>query len=59
MIENEAATVRRFFEGYAAGLSARALAAALNAEGICSPATGENAGNWAHPQSRATGSVKP
>ncbi|TQS69886.1 recombinase family protein [Rhodobacteraceae bacterium] len=46
IVENEAATVRRIFEGYAAGLSARALAAALNAEGICSPANGKNAGTW-------------
>ncbi|WP_245752717.1 recombinase family protein [Poseidonocella pacifica] len=46
IVENEAATVRRIFEGYAAGLSARALAAELNTEGICSPANGKNAGTW-------------
>ncbi|SMO84297.1 Recombinase [Paracoccus laeviglucosivorans] len=36
--------VRRIFEGYASGLSARALAAALNAESVRSPGVGS--GQW-------------
>jgi site-specific DNA recombinase len=46
IVENEAAVVCRIFEGYASGLSARTLAAALNAEGICSPESGKGSGTW-------------
>jgi site-specific DNA recombinase len=44
IIAEEAAVIRRIFEGYASGLSARALAAELNAEGIPSPRAGR--GHW-------------
>jgi len=44
IVEDEVAVVRRIFEGYASGLSARALAAALNAEGVRSPGVGS--GQW-------------
>ncbi len=46
IVEDEAAIVRRIFEGYASGLSARSLAAALNAEDIRSPENGKGAGTW-------------
>ena len=46
IVEDEAEVVRRIFEGYASGLSARALAAALNAEGFRSPQNGKGAGTW-------------
>ena len=41
IIAEEAAIIQRIFEGYASGLSARALAAQLNAEGISAPDTGK------------------
>ena len=44
IIAEQAAIIRRIFEGYASGLSARALAAQLNAEGIPSPGAGR--GHW-------------
>ncbi|MDB6455228.1 recombinase family protein, partial [Falsirhodobacter sp. 20TX0035] len=37
---DEAAVVRRIFAEYDSGLSARALAAALNAEGVPAPRSG-------------------
>ncbi|MDB6455203.1 recombinase family protein, partial [Falsirhodobacter sp. 20TX0035] len=47
IMEDEAAIVRRIFEGYASGLSARALAAALNAEGVPAPRSGgKGDGRW-------------
>ena len=44
IVPEEAAIVARIFEDYANGLSARAIAAALNAEGIPSP--GARSGRW-------------
>ena len=43
---DEAAIVTRIFTEYASGLSARAIAAALNEEGIASPDSGRGAGTW-------------
>ncbi|WP_423208842.1 recombinase family protein [Paracoccus yeei] len=43
---DEAAIVARIFTEYASGLSARAIAAALNEEGIASPDSGKGAGTW-------------
>ena len=43
---DQAAIVTRIFTEYAAGLSARAIAAALNEEGIASPDSGKGAGTW-------------
>lgn len=42
----EAAVVLRIFSDYAAGLSARAIAAALNAEGTPGPNSGKGDGTW-------------
>ncbi|MBK4217885.1 recombinase family protein [Paracoccus caeni] len=42
----EAAIVRRIFQEYAAGKSARSIAMALNAESITSPASGRSSGTW-------------
>lgn len=44
IVDDEAAILRRIFEGYAAGQSARSLAAMLNAEDIRSPGVGS--GRW-------------
>ncbi|WP_116087220.1 recombinase family protein [Tropicimonas sp. IMCC34011] len=44
IVPEEAAIVARIFEDYANGLSARAIAATLNAEGITSPGAGS--GRW-------------
>ncbi|MDT0684511.1 recombinase family protein, partial [Roseicyclus sp. F158] len=44
IVPEEAVTIVRIFENYAAGLSARSIAAALNAEGIPSP--GNGSGRW-------------
>ncbi|WP_229582893.1 recombinase family protein [Paracoccus sp. S-4012] len=46
IIPAEADVIRRIFADYAAGLSARSIAAALNAEGIRSPENGKGAGTW-------------
>lgn len=46
IIPEEAETVVRIFRDYDAGLSARAIAAALNEEGIPSPREGSGAGTW-------------
>lgn len=43
---DQAEIVRRIFRDYDAGLSARAIAAALNAEGIPSPDSGKGDGSW-------------
>ncbi|RDD96185.1 recombinase family protein [Paracoccus pantotrophus] len=43
---NEAAIVTRIFTEYAAGRSARTIAAALNDEGIPSPDSGKGNGTW-------------
>ena len=43
---NEAAIVTRIFTEYASGLSARAIAATLNEEGIPSPDSGKGDGTW-------------
>lgn len=42
----QAAIVTRIFTEYASGLSARAIAAALNDEGIASPDSGKGDGTW-------------
>lgn len=44
IVPEEADIVRRIFTDYAAGLSARSIASALNAEGIRSPENGKGAG---------------
>jgi len=44
IVPDEAATVLRIFQNYDAGMSARSIAAALNAEGIRSP--GSKSGQW-------------
>ena len=46
IIPEEAETVVRIFRDYDAGLSARAIAAALNEEGIPSPREGSGDGRW-------------
>ncbi len=46
IIPEEAETVMRIFRDYDAGLSARAIAAALNEEGIPSPREGSGDGCW-------------
>ncbi len=46
IIAEEAAIIQRIFAGYASGLSARALAAQLNAEGISAPDAGKGDGTW-------------
>ena len=43
---DEAAVVLRIFSDYAAGLSARAIAAALNTEGTPGPDSGKGDGTW-------------
>ena len=43
---DQAAIVTRIFTEYASGRSARAIAAALNDEGIASPDSGKGAGTW-------------
>jgi site-specific DNA recombinase len=43
---DQAAIVTRIFTEYASGLSARAIAAALNEEGIASPDSGKGDGTW-------------
>ncbi|RWR04618.1 recombinase family protein, partial [Paenirhodobacter populi] len=43
---DQAAIVTRIFTEYASGLSARAIAAALNDEGIASPDSGKGDGTW-------------
>ena len=42
----EASVVRRIFNAYDAGQSARAIAVALNAEGIPAPRSGKGTGTW-------------
>ncbi|MCD1620948.1 recombinase family protein, partial [Salipiger manganoxidans] len=46
IVPEEAVTIVRIFESYADGLSARSIAAALNAEGIPSPGSGSGSGLW-------------
>ena len=43
---SEAEVVNRIFQEYAAGQSARAIATALNAEGIAAPQSGKGTGTW-------------
>ena len=54
IVPEEAVTIVRIFENYAAGLSARSIAAALNAEGIPSPGSGSR--RWSF--STISGNVK-
>ncbi|UWQ47689.1 recombinase family protein [Leisingera aquaemixtae] len=42
----EAAVINRIFRDYADGLSARTIAAALNAEGVTAPQSGKGTGTW-------------
>lgn len=42
----EAAVVRRIFNAYDSGQSARAIAVALNAEGVPAPRSGKGTGTW-------------
>nr|WP_154338347.1 recombinase family protein [Paracoccus sp. S-4012] len=44
--QQQATIVERIFRAYAAGQSARTIAAALNAEGISSPDSGKGDGTW-------------
>lgn len=44
--QDEAAVIKRIFRDYADGLSARAIAAALNAEGVTAPQSGKGTGTW-------------
>ena len=43
---SEAEVVNRIFQEYAAGQSARAIATALNTEGIAAPQSGKGTGTW-------------
>ena len=44
--QDEAAVIKRIFRDYADGLSARTIAAALNAEGVTAPQSGKGTGTW-------------
>ncbi len=43
---DEARIVNRIFEGYDSGMSARAIAIALNADGVPAPRSGKNVNTW-------------
>ena len=43
---DEARIVNRIFEGYDSGISARAIAIALNADGVPAPRSGKNVNTW-------------
>ncbi|WP_260007496.1 recombinase family protein [Leisingera sp. M527] len=43
---DEAAVITRIFRDYADGLSARSIAAALNAEAVPAPQSGKGTGVW-------------
>lgn len=44
--DDEASVIRRIFKDYDQGQSARAIAIALNAEGVPSPSSGKTSGEW-------------
>lgn len=46
IVAEEADVIRRIFTDYAAGLSARSIAARQNVEGIRSPESSKSSGTW-------------